>query len=185
MNKTAIFLAAAIVAFAWVATAQDTNNLKTVLGVFESRTGAVIIKAVGQVGSVAAGPQEISVRVKETTDVSIGQKTYGLIIQVESGQTLFARIYVDDDEIDPLLNAINYLLKINYDVTALPGFEAGFTTKAGLRVLAHSIRRNGGIQHFLQYADEPRIPLDTMQLSQLYTFIAQGRKQLDELKGGK
>jgi hypothetical protein len=185
MNKLTMLLAAAISLLAWAATAQDTNLLKTEIGLFENRTGAVIIKAYGVVGSVVAGAQEIEVRVKESTDLSIGQKTYGLAIDIHNGPELRDRIYVDEDEIDALLNAMNYLLKIKYEVTALPSFEAGFTTKCGLRVMAHSIRREGTIQHSVQYADEPRILLDSMQASQLGGLIAQARKNLNTLKTGK
>ncbi len=184
MNKLVILLATILGWFAWTATAQNTNLLKTQLGVFENRTGSVIIRAFGPVGSVMAGAQEITVRVKETSDLSIGQKIYGLSIDIEGGTYLRDRIYVDDDEIDPLLNAINYLLKIKYDITALPSFEAGFTTKAGLRVLAHSIRREGSIQHSVQYGEGPKILLNSMQMSQLYALIAQARKNLDALKAG-
>jgi hypothetical protein len=185
MNKLAIILITLFGSLAWTVTAQDTNLLKTQIGVFENRTGSVIIKAFGPVGSVMAGPQEITVRVKETSDISVGQKIYGLSIDIEGGTYLRDRIYVDEDEIDALLSAINYLLKIKYDVTALPSFEAGFTTKAGLRIIAHSIRREGSIQHSVQYCDGPRILLNSMQMSQLYTLIAQARKNVDALKAGQ
>ena len=185
MNHWRLVFLTTFCALAFAATAQDTNNLKTHIGLFENRTGSVIIKAIGPVGSVLAGPQEIAVRIKETTDVSIGQKIYGLAIEIESGPAFRDRIYVDDDEIDPLLNAINYLLKVKYDVTTLPGFEAGFTTKAGLRVMAHSIRREGALEHSVQYGEEPRILLTSMQMAQLYGLIEQARKNLDALKAGK
>lgn len=184
MNHLRLVLLTTFCALASAATAQDTNNLKTHIGVFENRTGSVIIRAYGPVGSVMAGPQEIAVRIKETTDVSIGQKIYGLAIEIESGTAFRDRIYVDEDEIEPLLSALNYLIKIKYDVTALPSFEADFTTKAGLRVIAHSLRREGAIQHAVQYGDEPRIPLSSMQMSQLYGLIGQARKNLDALKAG-
>ena len=185
MNKFTIVLAGIICSLTWAGSAQDTNSLKTQIGLFENRTGSVVIKAISPVGSVMAGGQEIAVRVKETTDVSVGQTIYGLGVDIAGGPGQRDRIYVDDDEIDPLLSAINYLIKIKYDVTTLPSFEASFTTKAGLRVIAHSIRREGSIQHSLQYADGPRILLNTMQLSQLYGLIEQGRKNLEALKADK
>jgi hypothetical protein len=185
MNKLRILWLAAFCALAFAATAQDTNALKTEIGVFESRTGSVIIKGFGQVGSVAAGAYELSVRVKETTDISIGQKIYGLAIEIDGNPFPHDRILVDDNEIDSLLSGINYLIKIKYDVTTLPAFEASYTTKAGLRVMAHSIRREGAIQHSLQYGDQPRILLTSMQLSQLYSLIEQARKNLDAINAGK
>ena len=184
MNKLSILLLA-IIAFAFAATAQDTNSLKTDIGVFEARTGVVIVKGFGQIGSVAAGPVEISVRCKETTDVSIGQKTYGLTVELDGNPFPRARVLVDDNEIDPLLSGLNYLIKINYDVTALPGFEASYTTKAGLRMMANSLRKEGGVQYSLQYDDQLRIELTSVQMTQLYSLIAQARKNLDDIKAGK
>lgn len=184
MNKRLLILLAAIGSLACVCTAQDTNSLKTQIGVFESRTGSVIIKGFGPVGSVIAGSDEVSVRIKETTDVSIGQKAYGLAIEIEGNPFPRDRIYIDEDEVDPLLNALNYLLKIKYDVTSLPSFEASFTTKAGLRVMANSIRREGAIQPSLQYGERPRILLTSIQMTQLYGLIDQARKNLASLKAG-
>ena len=185
MNKRRFILLAAIGSLAYAVAAQDTNFLKTEIGLFESRTGSVIIKGFAPIGSVVAGTDEIMVRIKETTDVSIGQKAYGLAIEIEGSPFPRDRIYIDDDEIDPLLNALNYLIKIKYDVTALPGFEASFTTKAGLRVMANSIRREGAIQHSLQYGERPRILLTSIQVTQLYGLIEQARKNLDAVKVGK
>ena len=185
MKKLPLIFAAAFCAVAFAACGQDTNILKTELGQFENRTGVVIIKGFGQIGSVAAGIAEISVRCKETTDVSIRQKLYGLAIQIDGTTFPPDRIYVDEDEINPLLSGINYLLKINYDVTALPSFEASYTTKAGLQVLVNSVRKDGGIEFSVQGNYTPRIALTSIQMTQLYSLIQQARKNLETLKAGK
>lgn len=185
MNKLRFIFAATFCALAFTATAQDTNILKTEIGLFENRTGSVIIKGFGQIGSVAAGVADISVRCKETTDVSIGRKVYGLAIEISGNTFPPDRIYVDEDEIDPLLSGINYLVKINYDVTALPGFEASYTTKAGLEVLANSVRKDGGIQYSLAGNYTPRVPLSSIQMTQLYGLIQQARKNLEAVAAGK
>ena len=171
--------------FIWTAAAQDTNDLRTELGQFENRTGTIIVKGYGQVGSVAAGAVEISVRCKETTDVSLGRKVYGLSIGINSNGSPLERIYVDEDEITGLLGGLDYLVKISYDVTALSGFEASYTTKAGLQVFAHSIRKEGGVQFSLQGNNPPRVPLSSIQLSQLQGLIGQARKNLEAIKSGK
>jgi hypothetical protein len=97
---------------AGVAMAQDTNDLKTQLGWFETRTNVVIIKSYGPVGGIALGAQELSVRCKQTVDTSTGEKVYGLVIECE-GNAAAERMLVDDDEVDSLINAVNYLAKIN------------------------------------------------------------------------
>jgi len=184
MNKSLV-LFAAICSFNLTSLSQDTNSLRTDLGVLEAQTGVIIIKGFGSVGSIPVGTDVISVRSKESTDVSSGVKSYGLAIQIEANSLPRDRIYVDYDEIDSLLGAMDYLIKIKYDVTALPGFEASYTTKAGLRILSNSVRRDGAIQHSLQYGDAPRIMLSSVQMTQLYDLIEQARKNLDALKGDK
>ena len=95
------------------------------------------------------------------------------------------KIIVDYDELDSLLNGIDYLSKISYDVTPLPGFEAVYATKSGLRLVAYSSRRMGGIQTFLQYGDNPRIPLASDQVAQVRDLISQARTALAALMAPK
>jgi hypothetical protein len=185
MNKLQVILGATFCSLALASPAQDTNALNTNIGVFEARTGAVIIKGFGQIGSVSVGTDVISVRCKESADVSTGRKVYGLAIEIAGNPLPRERIYIDYDEIDSLLNGINYLSKITYDVTPLPSFEASYTTKAGLRVVAYSARRQGGIQMFLQYCDQPRILLTSDQMAQLHGLIDQARKTLDSTRTAK
>ncbi|MEI9864524.1 MAG: hypothetical protein WDN00_08220 [Limisphaerales bacterium] len=87
------------------------------------------------------------------------------------------RALIDDDEIDPLLAALDYLIKIKYDVTTLPSFEASFTTKSGMKIAANSCS--------LQYDDHPRIFLSSVQMSQLYAQVDEARKNLATLKAPK
>jgi hypothetical protein len=47
------------------------------------------------------------------------------------------------------------------------------------------VRKNGGIQLFLQYDDHPRMALTTAQIAQLYALIDQAAKTLDALPPGK
>lgn len=185
MNKLRILLMAAAGLLALSAQAQDTNMLKTDIGIFESRTGLVIIKGFNQVGTIPVGTDEIAVRCKESTEAATGIKVYGLIIAIGGNPRPREHAYVDYDEIDPLLDGLNYLIKINYDVTTLPAFEAGYTTKSGLRFMARSERRAGGIQASLQYGDNRRISLTSVQMTELYNLIMQARKNLDDLKSGK
>ncbi len=185
MKSATLLLACLLGAFTWTAAAQDTNALKTDLGVFEAQTGVVLIKAYSHIGEIAAGAEEITVRCKETTDASSGQVRYGLSIGLGSNPETRERILVDDSEIDSLLNGLNYLSKINNEITSLPGFEASYSTKAGLRVIATGLRRSGSVLYFVQYDVHPRIPLTAVQLPQLYDLIAQARKTITNLKADK
>jgi hypothetical protein len=67
-------------------------------------------------------------------------------------------------------------------VTTLPAFEASFTTRSGLRVVAFSAVRQGGIHTYLQFGDAPRISLASDQLAQFQNLIVQAKNSLDALK---
>ena len=127
----------------------------------------------------------ISVRCKESVDVSAGTKQYGIEIELVGTSQPKDEIIVDYDELDALLNGIDYLGKISYDVTPLPGFEAVYSTKAGLRFEAHSSHRMGGIQTFLQYGGNPRLPLASDQVAQVRDLISQARNALAALMAPK
>ena len=165
--------------------AQDTNSLKTDLGVFEAQTGTVLVKGFGHIGSLTVGTDRITVSCKESTDITTGRKIDGLAILIQGNTSLRKRILVDYEEIDPLLEGINYLNKISYEITPLPGFEACFATKAGLMVVANSQRRQGLIQDSLEYGDDIRILLTPDQMTQFYRLLEQAKKSLDNLRNPK
>jgi hypothetical protein len=135
MRNFCLVLIAIVCSLAFAARAQDTNALKTEIGLFESQTGVVIVKGFSQVGSVSTGAAVISVRSKESTSAATGHKDYGLAVIIEAGQWQGLAI-VDYDELDALLNGMDYLGKITYSVTSLPGFEASFASKSGLQLIA-------------------------------------------------
>ena len=184
MRKFCVVIIAAGCLLAFAAHAQDTNALKTQIGIFESQTGVVIIKGFGQIGSVSTGGAVISVRCKESSRAATGHKDYGIAAVIEANQERRVAI-VDYDELDSLLNGMDYIGKMTYSVTSLPGFEATFTTKSGLQLIAFGNKQQGGIRTFLQYDDGPRIPLASDQWTQLAKLIEQAKATLDSLRTPK
>ncbi|MGD0746161.1 MAG: hypothetical protein ABSA45_13490 [Verrucomicrobiota bacterium] len=170
--------------FACAAPAQVTNVPPTELEAFEAQTGTVIVKGAGQIGSLAAGALNITVFSKESLDVSTGRKEYGMMIQMVANNQQEWRRVVDYDELDSFLSGLDYLARIDYNVTTLPTFVAGYTTKSGFRVGAFTNQRRGAIQFFLQAynAESPRVLISPAQLAQFQTLIEQTRKNLDALR---
>ena len=185
MRKFCVVLIAACCSLTFASRAQDTTNTTnapmTEIENFEAQTGTVIVKGFGQGGSLTTGAGIISVKLKESVDVGHGIKKYGVAIELAAGQRREFFI-VDYDEMDPLLNGIDYLGKITYDATALSSFDASFTTKSGLKIVAYSAVRQGGIHAYLQFGDAPRISIASDQLAQFQNLIAQAKNSLDALK---
>ena len=182
MRPSALVLILFCTSLAFAARAQDTTNvLKTEIENFEAQTGTVIVKGFGQGGSLTTTAGTISLRLKESIDVGHGRKLYGAAIEIVAGQ--HREIYVVDyDEMDALINGIDYLGRITYDVTTMPSFEASFTTRSSLRLVAYSAVRQGGIHAYLLLGDAPRISLASDQLAQFQDIITQAKSSLDALK---
>jgi hypothetical protein len=173
MRKIYFTFAAALFAFA--VHAQETNALKTEIENFEARTNTVIVKGAGTV----------SVRSKESSDISSGGKEYGIAIEL-AGQTPPRQLAIlDEEELAPLVNGLDYLSKITSDASALPAFVAEFKTKSGLRFVALSTRRQSSIQFFIQFDDCPRVSLNTDEIVQLKNLVGQSLSALNDLKRPK
>ncbi|HEX5400143.1 MAG TPA: hypothetical protein VFY06_13945 [Verrucomicrobiae bacterium] len=183
MHKLHLILIAAVCAPVVALRAQDTNALNTKIGIFEAQTGVVIIKGFERIGTVRTGAAEISVRCKESTSAASGYTDYGIALAIDANQWRGFAL-VDYDELAPLLNGMDSIGKMNYNVTALPAFEATFTTRSSLRLMAHGDRLEGGIRMYLQYNDGPRIQLTSDQWAQLARLIQQAKARLDSLKSG-
>jgi hypothetical protein len=180
----AVFLA--VGALALSAAAQDTNDLNTAIGRFENTRDTIIAHGFGEIGSIPLNQGEVQVRIRESQNLATAEKLYGLTVAWETKNAGHLRILVDEDELDALANAVSSLTTMTTEeVTTLTGFEASFTTKAGLRVIAHSDRRGGAVLTYLQFEDFPRTALSSVQLQQLGTLLQQGRKNIDALKAGK
>jgi hypothetical protein len=183
MRPLQLLLAAVCSAFALAAPAQDTTNAPaTKIENFELQPDTVIVKGFSQIGTITTSAGIVFVRCKQSLDASTGRALYGISVGLASDQ-LHGFLVVDYDELDALLGGLDYLGKINYDVTPLPAFDAAFTTRSGLCVAAHSERRQGGIQMFLQFAGAPRIPLSSDQFTQFQNLIVQAKAALDLVKG--
>ena len=184
MNKTtlATFLAGCI--FTLTAAAQTTNGPATEIEALEQQTNTIIIKAFGPAGTVSIGNGILTVRQKESTDSVTGRRLYGLVLDYNAGGDRL-RAVVDYADVDSLVDGVDYIRTINYDVTKLPSFEAFYMTKSGWRVISYCSQRQSGIQLFIEFGEGTRIPVNLDQMTQLRNLIAQTKKSLDALRTAK
>src|ERR1051325_9662459 len=119
---------------------------KTRLEAMETQTGIILVKGTAMVGSLTIGNTVVTVRCKEMKDVTRNQRALGLSVHFKENEREEESIYIDSDEIDALLNAIDYLSKADHTVTSLPGFDATFKTRGELRIDAFSRRGPGTIE---------------------------------------
>lgn len=180
----ALLLMAASPLFLTQASAQTTNAYPlTILETIESTTGQLVLKSTEPIGEATFGGTTMSVMCKEDTIVSSGTKQYGIVVDLQSGQ-LRDRTVVDADEIDSLMQAVNYLVNINWSVTSLSRFNAGYTTRAGLRVSAFSNTRKARIEFALR-GSERGLQVSPDQLSQFYNLLSQAKVKIDTLRNSE
>ena len=167
--------------------AQEMTNClpRTDIEAFEAQTNTVIVKAMSLINSINMSSGSISVRSKESTDVSTGRKLYGMLLEFTGNGDWRERAVVDYGELDSMLDGIDYLNKVTSDVTTLASFEAAYATKSGFRVIAYSSRRQGNVQIFIQFDGDERIPLTSDQVSQFRDLVNAAKNALDALQSGK
>lgn len=187
MRQSKLLFAAVITALLTLrAAAQSANPPATALENFERQTNTLIIRGYSLVGSITLGNDSLSVHTQAANDVTHGQKKYGITVDLNGKTASGARgrlsLAADYDELDSLSGSLDYLGKITWGATPLNSFEAGYTTKSGLRFSAHSSHRNSAINYYVQLGDYPKISLSSDQLNQLKNLIVQAKSALDALK---
>ena len=165
--------------------AQDTNALKTRIENFEARTNTVVVKGFSQVGSVSIGGGTILIMAKESADIASGSRAFGIAVELTGQNPVRQMALLDEDELAPLAYGLDYLSKITSDASALPAFTAEFKTRSGLFFAAHSSRRQGSIQYFIQFDDSPRIAINTGEIVQLKDLANQALNVINDLKRPK
>ena len=170
---------------------QDTNICwpvpATRLEAFETNTDTVVIKATAPIGSVTGRSGTVAVRCREITDAGTGRRESGIIVDVAFGDQIVDSLMVDYDELDTLLDGLEYLGKVDWTVTSLPSFDAVFTTKGGFRAAAFGSRRTGNIEFAVRSARLPPRPLvlSRDQMGQLRSLVEQAKAKLDALRREK
>lgn len=95
---------------------------------------------------------------------------------------------VDYDEMDSLLNGIDYISKVNHTVTSLPDYDVVYATGGGLHLTVYtSQKRPGAIQVAVQSnrANRDRVLLSSDQLARFQNLVQQAKSKLDSLRAGK
>jgi len=173
------------------ASAQQTNTCPlppaTKLEAFDTNADTVIIKATAPIGTVTARGGTVAVRCREITDAGTGRRESGIIIDLAFDTQLAITALIDYDELDALLDGLEYLGKLDWSVTSLPDFSANYTTKGGFRAAARGSRRTGNIEFDVRSTRliGPRLALSRDELGQLRSLVDQAKAKLDSLRKGK
>jgi len=115
---------------------------KTKLEQFSAKTGVVLIRGFHKIGSTQGlYNTSVNVEAKEFTNVTDGTKQYGITIEAFKENGKYDKkhtSFIDYDEIDSLVEGINYITKVKPDVTKLEDFQADYKTKGDLKISTFS-----------------------------------------------
>jgi hypothetical protein len=192
MGNTSPKLICILVLWSWVLVgpviAQDTNAYAftpaTRLESFVTNTGTVVIRGSADIGVVQANTGTITLKCREVSDASSGRKETGISIDLNHSQQSKETRYIDYDELEPLLNALAYLNKVDWSITSLNSFDAAITTRSGFRASAFSSKRSSAIEFAVRTAGtgNPPILMSRDQLAELRGLLEQARVKLDSIQ---
>ncbi len=103
---------------------------QTKIETFQAKRGAVIVKNYTTIGTLTGTGGAAEVTSYEFVDAQTGRKQYGIGVEVKQNTRLEReeRSFIDYDEIDSLLQGIDYISKIDPTITKLKNFEAQYKT---------------------------------------------------------
>jgi hypothetical protein len=185
-SKVSCVLVLCLSAFS-AALAQDTNAYAytpaTRLESFVTNTGTVVIRGSADIGVVQANTGTIGLKCREASDANSGRKEVGISIDLNHNQQGRETRYVDYDELEPLINALAYLNKVDWSITSLNSFDAAITTRSGFRASAFSSKRSSAIEFSVRTAGtgNPPILMSRDQLAELRGLLEQARAKLDAI----
>ena len=156
----------------------------TKLEALEVKTGTVIIKNYTVIGSVTSLGATITVTSYEFIDVPSSRKEYGIGVDFKVGDSLERgeRLYVDYDEIDSLVKAIEYIIKLDRSET-MENFEARYRTRGELSVATFN-RATGALRASISsgITDQLRVSVSLGNLAGFLKILVDAKNTLDKIK---
>jgi len=156
---------------------------RTKLEALEDRHGTVIIKGFSRITTVEVrGVRIDAVEIREMGNVS---RAKGIAIVLREGgeRPNDNRAFVDYEEIDSLLNAIDVMARVDETATRLPGFEARYKTLGDLELGVFRQTRSGtAVILTTGICDRATQTLTLDDLAKIKAMIQEAKSRLDELR---
>ena len=156
---------------------------RTKLEAIEDRHSTVVIKGFTRITTVEVrGVRIDAVEMRELGNVA---RAKGLVVSLrEAGERPDEnRAFVDYEEIEPLLNAIDAMSRVDETATRFVGFEARYKTQGDLEVGVFRQTRSGTAAIMSTgICDRATAPLSLDDLAKVRAMIQEAKARLDELR---
>jgi hypothetical protein len=156
---------------------------RTKLEALEDRHSTVILKGFTRINTVdVRGIRLDAVEMREMGNVS---RAKGLIVVLREGgeRPDDNRAFVDYEEIDSLLNAIDVISRIDETATKLVGFEAKFKTLGDFEISVFRQTRSGNaVIMSTGICDRATVTISLDDLAKVKAMIQEAKARLDEIR---
>jgi hypothetical protein len=155
---------------------------RTKLEALEDRHGTVLIKGFTRITTVEVrGIRIDAVEIHELRNPSVK----GIVIVLREGgeRPDENRAFIDYEEIDPLLNAIDVISRVDETATKLAGFEARYKTLGDLEIAVFRQTRGGNaVIMTTGICDHATTAMSLDDLAKVRAMIQEAKTRLDELR---
>jgi hypothetical protein len=186
--RNAIFVLSGFVVAASISSAQQVPQKDsqaatpaTKLEAFSAKTGVVVIRGYTTVG-VLKGMGAVTVDAREFRDAAnLKLRVTGLSIEVKESGSLEreSTSFIDYDEIDSLLQGIDYISKANAGITPMKNFEVEYKTKGDFAVITFNSQSGIGVAVSSGRFTKTKAYFKLADLPQLRTLIQNGKADID------
>lgn len=156
---------------------------RTKLEALGDRHSTVIVKGFTRITTVeVAGMRIDAVEMRELGNVS---RAKGIVVVLREGgeRPRENRAFVDYEELDPLLNAIDHLSRVDETTTKLAGFEANYRTLGDLEISVFRQTRSGtAVIVTTGICDHARATLSLDDLAKMKAMIQEAKSRLDDIR---
>lgn len=156
---------------------------RTKLEALEERHSAVIIKGFTRITTVEVrGVRVDAVEMREMGNVS---RAKGVVISLREGgeRPNENRAFIDYEELDALLNAIDAVSRIDETATRLAGFEARYKTLGDLEIgVFRQTQRGTAVMLTTGICDRATQTMTLDDLAKVKAMIQEAKTRLDELR---
>lgn len=157
---------------------------RTKLEAIEDRHSTVVIKGFTRITTVEVRGLRIdAVEIREMGNVSRA-KGIVVVLRETGGERLNDnRAFVDYEELDPLLNAIDAIGRVDESATKLAGFEARYKTQGDLEIAVFRQTRSGtAVILTTGICDRATATLTLDEFAKVRAMIQEAKTRLDELR---
>ncbi len=156
---------------------------RTKLEAIEDRHSTVVIKGFTRITTVdVRGVRLDAIEMREMGNVSRA-KGIVVVLRESGGRVNDNRAFIDYDEIDPLLNAIDAVSRVDESATKLVGFEARYKTLGDLEIGVFRQTRSGtAVMLTTGICDQATTTLTLDDLGKFRAMIQEAKMRLDEIR---